>query len=229
MSGHHHNAGIPGRTETPLSQSNISPASRDHAAAEAALKANTEAVTTLKEQRAQLLEDEATARRALDNGAVSEKILEAISTNIAKAAALVPAIESLEADRPALVRAVDRATGEIWAERVRAAAPTGTYGAVQAVRDELATEIREAVDAARAKAEAVATEHGALLDEAARLHRAGLLPQGASYSSSTGLTFDGAAIGYTSTADLAEKVGRALDSEAGQARRAAAYARAAAA
>lgn len=192
---------------------NISPASRTHAEALAALNANDEAATMLHTQRTQLLGDEAEARDALARGKSSPAILEAIAANAAKAVALLPVIESLAANRPALVRAVDRAAGEQWAERVRALAPEGTYAAMQGIRDELAEQIRAAVDEARAKAEALSTEAGRLADEAARLHRAGVLPRGASYSSSSGLTFDGSLFTAARTDSLAEKVGAQLDQE----------------
>lgn len=213
MSGHHHNRRITGRTETPLSQNRITPAARAHDEAMAALTANDEAITTLEAQRVQLLSDEDGARAALSRGDAGPAVLEAITTNGSKAAALVPAIESLKAQRPALVRAVDQATGEMWAEDVRALAPEGTYVALQSIRDELGDSIREAVTEARAKADTLTAEAGQLIDQARQLEKRNALPRGASYSHTSGLKFDGSLFTAAFTTSLAEQVGRALDSE----------------
>ncbi|MEX5268892.1 hypothetical protein [Kocuria sabuli] len=192
---------------------NQTSADRAHAEAVAAHTANEEAIAAMRAQHTTFLQGEAEAREKLSRGESSRAILRAITDNHASAATLAPAIESLEASRPRLARAVDQAAAEQWAEHARAVAPQGTYAAMQEIRDELVEKFRADVAEARVRAEALSVEAGRLEDEAARLHRVGLLPRGASYSSTSGLTLDGVRYGWAPTDTLAEKVGVQLDSE----------------
>jgi hypothetical protein len=196
-----------------VSQSNTTPAARAHTEALAAHEANEDAIAALKAQRAQLLEDETGAREALARGKSSPAILTAITENSTKAAALVPAIESLEASRPGLARAVDRAVGELWAEQVRELAPEGTPAAARAIENSLADQIREAVTEARTRQNALAAEAAHLEDQARRLHQRGALPRGVTYGTNTGVTVDGKHFVAMPGTNLGKQVGTALDTE----------------
>lgn len=194
-----------------MSKTITTPAAQLYADAKAAYEANEQAITNIKGQREKLRRDESKARQALNEGKSSRAILDAITGNLAKADALTPAIESLEAERPRLVMAVNRADGQLWAEEIRALAPTGTPAEKNRVVESLADSFAQAVATARAELECINTEAARLATQAGQLSRAGALPAGVSFNSSMGPMIDGHAVGPFSTSNLGEQIGRELD------------------